>query len=164
MILKFFIDYPYIVYSIFTWGFIFIFLGFKEIKRLWPVSILSAVTIFIAVYWLVAVGVYKSNIEFLPIFGIPFFLVLWGAADGIVFAHYFGDKTYRRFLSILIFAGITVGFESLVEYYKRVEHLGKFTNGSEFVYDVIMLSALSFVMTSLFGSRLTREKKIVNKR
>jgi hypothetical protein len=159
VILKFFIDYPYVVYSIFTWGFIFIFLGFKEIKRLWPISILSAIMIFIAVFWLVAAGLYKISINFLPVFGIPFFFILWGAANGIVYAHYFGEKIYQRFLAILIFAGITVGFESLVEYYKRVQHLGKFNDIIEFVFDAIILSALSFIMTSLFGNRLTREKK-----
>lgn len=157
--LKFFIDYPYVVYSIITWGFVIIFLGFKEIKRLWPVSILSAVMVFVAAYWLAAAGAYKFNINFLPVFGIPFFFILWGAGDGIVFAHYFGEKTYRRFLSILIFAGLTVGFEHFVERYKRVEHLGKFTDVTEFVYDVIILAAFAFLITSLFGSRLIKNEK-----
>lgn len=156
MIWKFFIDYPYVVYFIITCVFIFIFLGIKEIKRLWPISILSAFTIFVAAYWLVAVGVYKMDISFLPVFGIPFFFILWGAADGIVFAHFFGQKLFQRLISIIVFAGITVGFENLVEYAKRVKHLGKFNDIYEFVYDVIILSALSFLMTSLFGSRLKK--------
>lgn len=107
MILKFFVAYPYVVYSILTWGLIIIFLGFKAIKRLYPAALLGAIFIFGTTYWLIAVGVYKFNITFLPVFGIPFPFILWGAANGIIFAYYFGVKIYQRFLSILIFAGVT---------------------------------------------------------
>jgi hypothetical protein len=158
MLLKFFIDYPYVVYSIITWGFVFVFLR-KDIKRLWPFSILAAIMIFIAMYWLITVGVYKSEIEFLPVFGIPFFFIVWGAGNGIVFAYFFGEKTLQRLLSIPIFAGIAVGFEWFVEHYKRVQHMGKFTDVHEFIYDIFILSTLSLIMTGFFGSRLIKDKK-----
>lgn len=159
MTLKFFKDYPYEVYSILTWGLVIIFFGIKELKRLWPISIISALTIFIAALWLAATGVYKFDAYFLPLSGIPFFFIFWGAANGIVFAHFFGKKIYQRFLSIIIFAGITVGLESIVEFYKKVQHVGKFNDFHEFVYDVIILTALSFIMTSLFESRLLKKSE-----
>ena len=158
MLLKFFSSYPYVVYSIIGWGYIFVFIGVKGFKRLWPISILSALILFVATYWLINVGLYKSSITFLPIFGIPFFFILWGAASGIVFANYFYEKTYQRILSILGFSALTLGFEKLVELIKKVEHVGKFTDAHEYVFDVFVLSTLAFLMTNLFGNRLRKDK------
>lgn len=152
--LKFFKDYPYIVYSIISWGYVFIFIRWKGIKRLWPASILGALLIFISFFWLISVGIYKTNITLLPIFGVPFFFIFWGAGNGIIFANYIREKVYQRIFLILGFAGLTVLFEFFVEYYKRVEHLGKFNDVYEYIFDVIILSTFVFIATNLFGKRL----------
>lgn len=152
--LKFFRDYPYIVYSILTLAYVFIFIRWKGIKRLWPASILGASLIFIAFFWLISVGVYKTDITLIPIFGVPGFFIIWGAANGIVFANYIRDKFYQKVLLILGFAGITVLLESFVEYYKRVEHLGKFNDVYEYIFDVMILTVFVFTATNLFGKRL----------
>lgn len=157
MLLKFFKDYPYVVYSIISWAFVFIFIRWKGIKRLWPAAILGAVIIFASLYWLIAVGVYKSNITVIPVFGIPFFLILWGAGNGIILANYIRGKAYQRILLILAFAAITVGFESLVEHYKKVQHMGRFNDVYEYVFDVFILSAFIFLATNLFRKRLRPE-------
>jgi hypothetical protein len=157
MLLKFFIDYPYVVYSIISWGFVFLFIRWKGIKRLWPAAILGAVLIFTAFYWLVSVGVYKINITFLSVFGIPFFFILWGAGNGIIFANYIREKAYQRIILILGFAAIIVSFESFVEHFKRVQHLGMFNDVYEFIFDVLILSAFIFLATNFFGKRLRKE-------
>jgi len=160
MLLKFFTDYTYVVYSIIGWGYVFAFIRLKAIKKLYPIGILGALILFCATYWLVSVGLYKFNIKFLPILGIPFFYLLWGAASGIVFAYYFGEKPLQRFILIFMFSGLIVFMESLVEKVKSAEHVGKFNNIYEYVFDVIILSVLAFVMTNLFERRL---RKIKNK-
>lgn len=40
----------------------------------------------------------------------------------------------------------------------NIQHMGKFTDVHEFVFDVFVLSTLAFIMTILFGSRLRKEK------
>lgn len=159
MLFKFFIDYPYVVYSIIVWGYIFVVIRIKGIKRLWPVSILSAIVLFSLTYWLVSADLYKFNINFLPILGIPFFYILWGAGSGIIFAYYYGETFFMKAFPVLGFSAIVVLFESFVEKVKRVEHLGKFTDVHEYVFDVLSLLLLVFLMENLFGSRL---KKIKN--
>lgn len=156
MLLKFFVAYPYVVYSIIVWGFVLIFIGLKGIKRLWPVSIMSAAMIFGATYWLVSVGLYKFNINFLPVFGIPFFFIFWGAGNGIVFANYLGARMYQKILSILGFSAITIYFEMFVENVKRVGHTGRFNDVYEYVFDVFILSTFAFLITNLFGDRLKK--------
>jgi len=157
MVLKFFISYPYVVYSIISWGYIFIFIRIKGIKRLWPISILSALLIFGATYWLVSVGLYKINIDFLPVFGIPFFFILWGAGNGIIYANYFGEKTYQRILAILGFSAVATVFEYILEHYKKIEHIGKYNEVHEFIFDAFILSTLAFLMMTLFKGRIGKE-------
>lgn len=88
--------------------------------------------------------------------GIPLFHAVWGAANGIIFAYFFGEKVYQRFLSILVFAGVTVGVEKIIENLKSVEHVGKFNDILEYFYDVLVLAALGLVLVSLMGSRLKK--------
>ena len=152
--MKFFISYPYIVYSFITWVYIFIFIKLEGIKRLWPISIVSAIILFISTYWLILLNLYRFNISFLSILGIPFFYILWGAGSGIIFANYIGDKFYQKVISILGFSSVVVIAESIIENYKRVEHLGKFNNGFQFVFDIFILSMLAFLITNLFPNRL----------
>jgi len=154
MLLKFFIAYPYVVYSIISWGIVFIFIGIKGIKRLWPVSIVGALLLFSATYWLVSVGLYKINIDVLPILGIPFFYIIWGAGSAIVFANYLGEKSYHRILAILGFAAGILTLERLVETYGRVQHMGRFNEVYEYVFDVFLLTVLAFLITNLFRKRL----------
>lgn len=158
MIFKFFIAYPYVVYSIIVWGYIFAFIRIKGIKRLWPMAILGALILFSVTYWLVSVGLYKFNITFLPVFGLPFPYILWGAGDGIIFAYYYGDTLLKKVIPILGFSALVVLFESFVEDVKRVGHMGKFTNVHEYFFDVAALSLFAFLMTNLFGSRLRKLK------
>lgn len=117
---------------------------------------MGAILIFYASYWLTTAGLYKFNVKFLAVLGMPFFHMVWGAANGIIFAYFFGKKIYQRFLSILIFAGLTVGFKSIIENLKSVEHVGKFTNWHEYFFDVLMLATLGFILVSLFQSRLKK--------
>jgi hypothetical protein len=155
MLLKFFKDYPYVVYSIISWGYVFLFIGWKGIKRLWPAAIIGAIMIFAALFWLISTGVYKSNITFIPIFGVPSFLILWGAGNGIVLANYIRKEAYQRILLILGFAVITVGMESLVEHYKRVQHLARFNDVYEYIFDIFILSVFIFLVTNLMRKRLS---------
>lgn len=154
MLLKFFTDYPYVVYSIIGWAYIFIFIRFKGVKRLWPMAILGAVILFGSTFWLISVGLYKFNINFLMILGIPFFYVLWGAASGVIFAYYLGEKFIHRIIAILGFAGLVVFMEALVENVERAQHMGKFNNIYEYIFDVIILSTFAFIITNRFQSRL----------
>ncbi|HEY5587184.1 MAG TPA: hypothetical protein VIK78_22205 [Ruminiclostridium sp.] len=158
MFLKFFTEYPHVVYSIIGWGYIFAFIRLKDIKRLFPIGILSGLLLFGATYWLVSLNLYKFNNSFLPILGIPFFYALWGTGSGIIFAYYFGEKPLRRFIIVLGFAGLVVFMESLAENVKSVEHVGKFNNIYEYVFNVMILSVLAFVMTNLYESRLRKVK------
>lgn len=156
-IIDFFKAYPYVVYSILGWGYIFAFIRFKGLKRLWPMAIIGGLILFCSTYWLVSVGLYKISITFLLILGIPFFFILWGAASGIIFAYYLGEKPIRKTIVILGFAGLVVFMEQLVENAKKVEHMGKFNNIYEYVFDVIILSTLAFIILNFFKKRLNKE-------
>lgn len=158
MLLKFFIAYPYVVYSIIGWVYIFAFIGLKGIKRLWPAAILGGLILFCATKWLMLVDLYKFNITFLLIFGIPFFYILWGAASGVIFAYYLGSTFLRRLIVILGFAGLVVFMESLVEKVLRTSHVGKFNDIYEYIFDVMILFVLAFLLTNLFKARLEKEK------
>lgn len=158
MLYKFFVAYPYVVYSILVWSYIFAFIRIKGIKRLWPMSILGAIELFSVTQWLVSVGLYKFNITFLPVFGLPFPYIVWGAGNGIIFAYYYGGTFLRKLIPVLGFSGLIVLFESFVEHAKRVEHVGKFNDVFEFFFDVAALSLFSFLMANLFGGRLKSKK------
>jgi hypothetical protein len=153
MLLKLFIDYPYIVYSIIALIFILFILRWEGIKQVYPASIIGAVNIFAGIKWLTMVGLYKINITLLPVFGVPFFLILWGALSAMVFAYYL-RKSYKGLFTIVIFSGLTTLMEMLVELYKRVEHLAKFNNVYEFIYDIFLLSTLAIIMIVLFPKRV----------
>lgn len=153
-LIQFFKDYPYVVYSILGWGFILIFIRLKPIKRLWPIGIMGALILFVSTKWLVTAGVYKFNIDFLPIMGIPFFYLLWGASSGVVFGFFYRKKLYIKALLIFGFPLVVLGLEQLVENVGRVEHLGKFTIWHEYIFDVIILMTLAYVMENIFPNRL----------
>jgi hypothetical protein len=124
-------------------------------------AILGGLILFCGILWLVSAGLYKINITFMLILGIPFFLILWGAASGIIFAYYLGINPIRRLFVILGFAGLTVFMESLVEIAKRVEHVGKFNNIFEYFYDVGILTAFAFIIVNFLEERLKRNNSII---
>ena len=155
MLLKFFVDYPHVVYAIIAWGYIFAFIRLKGIKRLWPMSIFGSCFLFGATYWLTTIGLYKFNEIFMPIMGIPLFYIIWGAASGLIFAYYLGEKLVHRLIAILAFSGIVVFMENFVEDINGAEHLGKFNIIYEYTFDVMVLATFAFLITNLFKRRLS---------
>lgn len=157
MLFNFFKDYPFIVYSLITWSFILIFIKVKIVKILWPIALLGGGILFIATYWLTSINLYMFNNPFLPILGIPFFYILWGTANGLIFAYYYSEKSILRFISVFGFSALVVLTEALVEIVDKGQHLGKFNNLYEYIFNVFILCTLYFLMTNLFKNRLARK-------
>lgn len=151
---QFFINYPYIVYSIIAWGYILLFIKWKGIKRLWPAAILGSLILFSSTLWLITVKLYQFKITLLLIFGIPFFYILWGAASGVIFAYYYRKQWYLKLFAIFGFSGIVLAVEFIVELAKRTKHLGGFTNFHEYIFDILILTLLAYILEIFFKDRL----------
>jgi hypothetical protein len=154
MWLEFFKNYSYVIYSIVGWSYILLFIGWKDLKRLYPMAILGGLILFGASYWLIENNLYKFNISFLPILTIPFAFILWGASSGIIFVYYFKPNPIRRFLMIIGFSALVVLLEYFAESVKIVEHIGEFNDWDEFIFDTFMLSTLAFLITNFFKKRI----------
>ena len=158
--LDFFASYPYVVYSIIAWGYVFAFIRIKGIQRLWPVAIFGGFSSFGATLWLLSVGLYKFNTNFLLVLGIPFFYIVCSVAISIIFAYYFGYKIIPRIIQILLFAGLITFTDSVVESVNKTKYLVQFNTLNEYVFDVMILTAFAFLMTNLFGKRMYKVEKI----
>lgn len=159
MLYNFFFSYPYVVYSIIGWAYVFVVVKPRNIKILWPMAILSAAILFGSTEWLISIVAYRFNINFLPILGIPLFYIIWGASSGLVYIYHARGSIYKRLVLTILFPMLLLVMEKFVENANRVEHLGKFTDIHQFVFDISILLSFAYLSDNIFRERINRIKK-----
>ena len=140
-----------VIFSIVVWGVIFILLKPSRIKQLLPAALLSAIVLFITEEFVHALELTKFENPFLPILGIPFFHLVWGAGSGIIFINFLKKEFSKKVLIIFLFALLTGLFGYISEQTKSHMHMGKFNDLSNLILDFASLSILAWSSEGLFG-------------
>lgn len=145
-------QYPYIVYTIVTALYILLFIGPRKAAPLWPYAIVGAMLLSTGTLGLEALKLYDLKANFLLVFGLPLFYIIWGALSGIAFSYYFRCTFIKRSIAIIVFAVATTLMEILVEAVNKAAHLGKFNNWYELAFDALILSLFGFILSNTKNS------------
>lgn len=149
--------YIYVFYVIIVWAVIFVFIKPQRLKALLPVSLLGVLVLFLTEEFLVTAGLYKFSNAFLPVFGIPFFHLLWGAGAAIIVMNFMPQSFIKKLFTILIFTVITMIFEYFPENYaNKATHVGKYSEIHDAIQDFLSLLILVTFSEGFFGKRIKR--------
>ena len=150
------IKYIYIIYVLIVWGLVFTFIKPQRIKELLPVSLLSALVLFASEKYLMTLGLYSFPNAFLPIFGVPFLHLLWGAGGGIIVMNFIPQSFAKKMFAILIFTVINGAFEQIPEMYGQAARLGAYSEFHDFIQDLLSLIIFVTISEGLLGKRIQR--------
>lgn len=99
--------YYNVFFSILIWLYAFIFVKPARIKQLFPAGLLAALVLYCTAFFFGTLGAYGFINPFLPVLGIPFFLIVWGFGVGIVLMHYMPKEISKKLIVIAIFTLIS---------------------------------------------------------
>jgi hypothetical protein len=88
--------YYNVFFSIIIWLYAYIFIKPKRIKQLLPAGLLSALILYCTSCFFGTIGAYGFVDPYIPVFGIPFFIIVWGVGIGIVVMHYMPKEFYKK--------------------------------------------------------------------
>ncbi|OGO80021.1 MAG: hypothetical protein A2Y21_11530 [Clostridiales bacterium GWC2_40_7] len=145
--------YYNVFFSIIIWLYAFIVIKPKRIKQLLPVGLISALVLYCTSYFFGTLGAYGFIDPLLPVFGIPFFAIVWAAGIGIVVMYYMPKEFYKKIIVIAIFTVISrfIDYLALLTGY-HVHYNFKWFN--VIIQDFTAISFLVFLSEGLFGKRI----------
>jgi len=146
--------YINIIYAAIVWVVALIIIKPKRIKELLPISILSALVLFVFEMFLHGLDLAMFNNPFLPIADTPFFHLIWGAGSGLIFVYFMKKEFKKKVLVILIFALLTGIFGFISEKVGNHNHLGNFNDLYNFMFDYVTLVFLIWIAEGLFMRRI----------
>lgn len=146
--------YIYILYVIITYGAAFILMKPKRIKEMLPIALIGILVLFLTEEYLITLGLYTFPNAILPIFGIPFFHLLWAGAAAMILMNYMPLDYSRKLLVILAFTLLTMIFEYFPEHHDKAQHLGKYSEIHDSIQDFISLILVVTLSEGFFGKRI----------
>ena len=152
-------QYIYITYLIITYGAAFILMKPKRIKEMLPIALIGIIVLFLTEEYLITLGLYKFPNAILPIFGVPFFHLLWAGAAAMIFMNFMPVDFAKKLLVILVFTLLTMLFEYFPEHHDKAQHLGKYSEIHDAIQDCISLILVVWFSEGLFGKRIHSNKK-----
>jgi len=151
--------YIYVFYVIIVWSFIFIYFKPSRLKELLPVSLLGILVLFLAEENLVTLGLYNFPNAMFPIFGIPFFHLIWGAGAAIVVMNFIPQAFSKKMFAILVFTAVTMLFEYFPENFANAAtHMGNYSVTHDAIQDFLSLFILVTLSEGLFGRCIKRSR------
>lgn len=152
--------YIYVIYFVISLIVVIIFIKPKRIKELLPVSVLSALILFLIEFTLIKLEVYRFNNPIVSVAGVPLFLLLWGAISGMVVMQLMKKEFLLKLIIIILLTLSVLGLEAISEYIGAASHLGKFNNVIEAYFDFLTIVLLVWISEGLWRDRIYKQESI----
>lgn len=133
-------------------------LGWRRIKELVPVSIVSIIVVGIVNLFGINLGIFKFNNPPFDVFGIPLFHLLWAGIAGIVLIEYMRPSFSHN---LLILAGATAVIQIMAyiaELSGVFQRLGSYNYYYNAMLDFASLNAILLISESLYKYKVYNKK------
>ena len=151
--------YIYIYYVIITWGTVFFLMKPRRIKELLPIALIGIIILFSTEKYLLTLDLFRFPNAVFPIFGVPFFHLIWGGAAAMIFLNFMPQNFAKKLLTVLVFTGITLLFEYFPEHHGKAQHIGKYSEIHDAIQDFFSLVLVLWFSEGFFGKRIHSNSK-----
>ena len=149
-----------LIYSIIVWGALFLLVDIKRIKDLWPVGLLSSVLFFVLSIYLDSIGLARFREGFLPLFGLPFFHLVWTFAAGILLVSFLQRNFARNALVVLLFSILGLALDVISVMVGGHVHSTNFNFIHSFIFILSRTVIFVWVAVGLFKEKIYEEAEI----
>jgi hypothetical protein len=141
----------YLIWAVTLWLMVFIFIPVSRFRQLWLVAVLSPLLLFIMNYTFTHLGYYQFTRSAVTVAGVPVFILLGGAAGGLLLMNWVQRGPLSKIVLVLLFSGLIV---LATEIYLRLNAfimLGGFNQTLHFFVNVAGLSVLVWLSLAAVG-------------
>jgi hypothetical protein len=148
-----------LIFSVIVWIAVFLLVDIKRIKELWPVGLVSSALIFFLSLYLSSIGLARFSMGFLPIYGIPFFHLVWTFGAGIILINFMHGDFLKRASLIFFFGVIALALDVFSVAVGGHIHSSNFNFLHSFIFILTRLIVFVWIAEGLFEERIYGHSK-----
>lgn len=143
-----------VIFTVLTWGAIFLLIKPNRIRDLLPAGILAGILLFIGEQVFIHLGLIRFHAALIPLAGVPLFNILWGVGGGILVMAYMKREFSQKFIMILLFTAVNEVLTYIAIQVGNLSFLGKYNTMYDTFMNLVFLLLFVQIAEGLFGKRI----------
>lgn len=153
-----FSSYFSVFYFVITFIYALVAIGWRRIKELFPVSVISMIVVGIVNIMGINLGLFQYNKPVLDVFGIPLFHLLWAGIAGIIFIEYMKPNFTHNLRMLFYSTALVQALAYISELVGNFQRLGNYNYYYNAILDFASLAIILLVSESLYKYRIYNKK------